>query len=93
MCILSMDTMHPKDPLVPVGSEGFALAIPLFILSLCIIMLCHCSLTMTKDHFLVIFGYIMALKGLCVLMCLLNPRSYISSTALNLHDLAHISDY
>ena len=36
------------------GSEGSALTLPLFLLSLRTIMLCHFSSTMTKDHFLVI---------------------------------------
>ena len=52
---LSMDTMHLKDPLVLFGSEGSVLTLPLFFLSLRIIMLWHCSSTKTKDHF---FGYI-----------------------------------
>ena len=34
------------------GSEGSALTLPLFLLSPRIIMLCHCSSTITKDHFL-----------------------------------------
>ena len=52
---LSMDTLHLKYPLVLFGSEGSALTLPLFLLSPRIIMLCHCSETMTKDHFLLIF--------------------------------------
>ena len=48
---LSMDTLHLKYPLVLFGSEGSALTLPLFLLSPRIIMLCHCSSTMTKDHF------------------------------------------
>ena len=52
---LSVDTLHLKDPLVLFGSEGSALSLPLFHLSHRIIMLCHCSSTVTKDHFLVIF--------------------------------------
>ena len=47
-----MDTLHLKDPLVLIGSEGSALTLPLFLLSTRIIMLCHCSSAMTKDHFL-----------------------------------------
>ena len=49
---LSMDTLHLKYPLVLFGSEGSALTLPLFLLSHRMIMLCHCSSTMTKDHFL-----------------------------------------
>ena len=48
---LFMDTLHLKYPFVLSGSEGSALTIPLFLLSPIIIMLCHFSLTMTKDHF------------------------------------------
>ena len=44
--------MYPKDHLVLFGSEGAALTLPLFLLSL--FMFCHCSSQMTKDHFLVI---------------------------------------
>ena len=40
---LSMDTMHLKDPLVLFGSEDSAFTLPLFLLSLRIIMLCHSS--------------------------------------------------
>ena len=40
-----------KYPLVLFGSEGSALTLPLFLLLPRIIMLCHCSSTMTKDHF------------------------------------------
>ena len=54
---LSMDTLHLKYPLVLFGYEGSALTLPHFLLSPRIIMLCHCSSTMTKDHSLVIsFG-------------------------------------
>ena len=49
---LFMDTLHLKDPLVLFGSKGSALTLPLFLLSPRIIMLCHCSSTMTTDHFL-----------------------------------------
>ena len=49
---LSMVTLHLKYPLVLFGSEGSALTLPLFLLSPRIIMICHCSSTMTKDHFL-----------------------------------------
>ena len=42
---LSMDTVH-----LEAGSEGSALTLPL--LSLRIVMLCHCSLAMTKAHLL-----------------------------------------
>ena len=52
---LSMDTLHLQYPLVFFGSGGSALTLPLFRLSPRIIMLCHCSSTMTKDHFLLIF--------------------------------------
>ena len=52
---LSMDTLHLKDPLVLFGYEGSALTLPLFLLSPRIIMLCHCSSTMTKDCFLLIY--------------------------------------
>ena len=55
VCVdLSMETLHLKDPLVLFGYEGSALTLPLFLLSPRIIMLCHCSSTMTKDHFLLI---------------------------------------
>ena len=47
---LSMDTMHLKYPLVLLGYVGSALTLPLFLLSPRIIMLCHCSSTVTKDH-------------------------------------------
>ena len=40
----SMDTMRLKDPLVLFGSEGSALTLLLFLFSLSVIMLCHCSL-------------------------------------------------
>ena len=52
---LSMDTMHLKDPLVLFGSEGSAFTVPLFLLSLRIIMFCHIYSTMSKHHFLVMF--------------------------------------
>ena len=52
--VLSMHTLHLKYPLVLFGSEGSALTLPLSPLSPRIIMLCHCSSTMTKDQFLVI---------------------------------------
>ena len=51
---LSMNALHPKDPLILFGSEGSALTLPHFLLSPRIIMLCHCSSTMTTDHFLLI---------------------------------------
>ena len=55
VCVdLSMDTMRLKDPLVLFGSEGSSLTRPLFLLSPRIIMLGHCSSTVTKDHFLVL---------------------------------------
>ena len=40
-----------KYPMVLFGSEGSALTLPPFLLSLRIIMLCHCSSTVTTDHF------------------------------------------
>ena len=52
---LSMDTMHLNYQFVLFGSEGSALTPTLFLLSPRIVMLCHCSSRMTKDHFLVIF--------------------------------------
>ena len=52
---LLIDTMHLKDPLIIVGSDGPALPTPLFHLSSKINMLCHCSFTMVKHHALVIF--------------------------------------
>ena len=52
---LSMDTLHLKYLLVLFGSEGPALTLPLFLLSPIMIMLCHCSSTMTTDNFLLIF--------------------------------------
>ena len=52
---LSMDTMHLKYPLVLFGCEGSALTLPLLLLSPRIIMLCHCSSTMTEDHFLILY--------------------------------------
>ena len=51
---LSMDNMHLKDPLVIFGSEGSALTLPLFLLPPRMILLCQCSSTMIKDHFLLI---------------------------------------
>ena len=52
-----MDTLHLKYPLVLLGSEGSALT-PY---SLRILMLCHCSSTMTKDLVLLIsYGIILA---------------------------------
>ena len=48
VCVyLSMDTMHLKDPLVLFGPEDSACTLTPFLLSLTIIMLCHCSLTYT----------------------------------------------
>ena len=47
-----MDIRYLRDPLVFFGSEGSAPALPLFLLSPRMIMLCHCSSAMTKDHFL-----------------------------------------
>ena len=52
---LAMDTLHLKYPLVLFGSEGYALTLLLLLLSPRVIVLCHCSSTMTKDHFLMIF--------------------------------------
>ena len=52
---LSMDTLHLKYPLILVRPEGSALTLPLFLLSPRIIMLSHCSSTMTNEHFLLIF--------------------------------------
>ena len=53
-CIdLSVEIMHLKDPLILFGSEGSALTPPLFLLQSRIILLCHCSTSMTKFHFLV----------------------------------------
>ena len=49
---LSMDILHLTYPLVLFGSEGSALFLPLFRLSPRIIILCLCSSTMIKDHFL-----------------------------------------
>ena len=49
-----MDALHLKYPYVLFGSEGSTLILPLFLLSPRIIMLFHCSSTMTKDHFLLI---------------------------------------
>ena len=75
-----MDTTHLKDPLVLFGAVGSALTLPLFLLSPRIIMLCHSSSTITKDHFLVIF------HGSKWPLCAdvpLNPRS------LNLHACRH----
>ena len=51
---LSMDTLHLKYPWVRFGSEGSALTLTLFLLSPRIIMLCHCSSTVTKDKFLLV---------------------------------------
>ena len=51
---LTMDTLHLKYPLVLLGSEGSALTLPLFLRSPRIKTLCHCSSTMTKDHFFII---------------------------------------
>ena len=60
---LSMDSLHLNYPLVLFGFEGSALTLPVFF-SPTIIMLFHCSSTMTKDHFLLI-SY-----DPCVSMCL-----------------------
>ena len=49
---LSVDTMHLIDPLVLFGFEGYALSLPLFLLSPRINMLCRCSSIVTKNHFL-----------------------------------------
>ena len=70
---LSMDTLHLKYPLVLSGSEGSALILPLFLLSPRIIMLCHCSPTMTL---LISYG---TKWPLCVGV-LLNNYSFIHST-------------
>ena len=51
---LSMDTLYLRDPLVLFGSEGSTLTLRLFLLSPRIILLCHCSSTMTKDYLLLI---------------------------------------
>ena len=51
---LSMDTQHLKYSLVVLVYEGSALTLPLVLLSPRIIMVCHCSSTMTRDHFLLI---------------------------------------
>ena len=67
-----MDTMHLKYTLVQIRSEGSALTLPLCLLSPRIIMLCHCSSTMTKDHFLEILYGIK--RPLCADV-LLNPYS------------------
>ena len=45
---MTMGTLHLKYHLVLFGSEGSALALPLFLLSPRIIMLCYCSSTMTN---------------------------------------------
>ena len=53
---LPMDTLHLKLLcLVLFGSKGSALSLPLFLLSPRIISLGHCSSTMTKGHFLLVF--------------------------------------
>ena len=52
---LSMENLPLKYPLVLFRSDGSALNLPLFRHSPRIIMLRHCSLVMTKDHFLEIF--------------------------------------
>ena len=73
---LSMVTLHVKYPFVLFGSESSALTLPLFLLSLRIIMLrlcsrlisienrysTNCPSTMTKDHF---WLNVMALNGFC----------------------------
>ena len=51
---LSMYTMHLKDPLVLIGSEGSALTLHFSRLSPRIIRTCHCFSTMTMDHFVLI---------------------------------------
>ena len=69
---MSMDTLHLKHTLVQFRSEGPALTLPLCLLSPVIIMVCHCSSTMTEDHFLEI------LYGIKWPLCadvLLNPYS------------------
>ena len=50
---LSTDTLHLKDPLVLFGYQGAALTL-LFLLLSRMIMLCHCSTSMTKDLILLI---------------------------------------
>ena len=50
--VLSLDTMHLKDPLVLFGFEGYAIPLPLFLPSPRINKLCHCSSTLTEGHFL-----------------------------------------
>ena len=51
---LSIDTLPLKDSLFLYVSEGSALTLPLFLLSPRIIMPCHCSSTLTKDHILIV---------------------------------------
>ena len=46
----SLDTLHLTYPLVRFGSEGSTITLPLFLLSPRILMLFHCSSTMTKDY-------------------------------------------
>ena len=50
---MSMNTLHLKYPLVLFGSEGSALTLPLILLSPRVVILCHCSSTITKDHFFI----------------------------------------
>ena len=69
---LSMDIMHLKDLLVLFGSEGSVLT--LFLLSPKIIMLCHCSSTVTKNYLLVI---IYGTKGSLCVDVPLNKHSFI----------------
>ena len=52
---MSMDTLYLKYLLLFFGPEGFTLTLSLFLLLLRITMLCHCSSTTTKEHFLIIF--------------------------------------
>ena len=72
---LFMDTMHLKDSLALFGFEGSALTLPLFLLSLRIIMFCHRSSTMTKVHF---FGNILWHCMAFVCRCAFKP-SFIHS--------------
>ena len=78
-----MDTMHLNDPFVLLRYEGsfsiYALSLPLFLLSLRIVMPCHCSSIMTKDHILVTFS------GTKWPLCAYMPLNLIHSFPCHFH--------
>ena len=76
--VVIMNTLHLKYPLVLFGSEGCALILPLILLSpRIIIMIYHCSSTMTNDHFLII---VYATREPLFINVPLNTHSFIHSS-------------